>query len=167
MRNASRITIKRRVRVLRAIRATRTRNAHPVSVFTARRPFELCTWSRIVWIIVTEMIVPYVPPTPECTKNDDCPSDKTCVNQKCASPCTLSDSCGQGSFCHSQNHQPVCRCPNGYTGDPRIACVPRKHFVSLVQHYGLFLNINRVICFFCFCFFSINTTWQMRIKHRM
>lgn len=92
-------------------------------------------------------MIPYVPPTPECTRNDDCSLDKTCLNQKCISPCTLSDSCGQGSFCHTHNHQPVCRCPNGHTGDPRIACVPRKYYILYVKYYVLFLNINYLIFF--------------------
>uniref|UniRef100_A0A2S2QFK9 Neurogenic locus notch 2 n=1 Tax=Sipha flava TaxID=143950 RepID=A0A2S2QFK9_9HEMI len=71
-----------------------------------------------------QQATPMLPPQPECMKNDDCAPEKSCVNQKCISPCTLDDSCGRGSFCHTQNHQPVCRCPNGYTGDPRIACIP-------------------------------------------
>jgi len=79
--------------------------------------------------IIIEQSIPILPPSPECTKNDDCASDTTCINQRCVSPCTLGDSCGRGSFCHSQNHQPICRCPNGYTGDPRIACTPRKNSI--------------------------------------
>lgn len=86
-----------------------------------------------------------LPPQPECMKNDDCAPEKSCVNQRCVSPCTLEDSCGRGSFCHTQNHQPVCRCPNGYTGDPRIACIPRKYLVLFVlylnDHFTQYLYI--------------------------
>lgn len=85
-----------------------------------------------------DQATPMLPPRPECTKNDDCAPEQSCVNQRCVSPCTLGDSCGRGSFCHTQNHQPVCRCPNGYTGDPRIACIPRNYNILLI----LFLNDN-------------------------
>lgn len=87
---------------------------------------------------IIETYSPILPPAPECTKNDECASDKTCVNQKCISPCALSESCGRGSFCHTQNHQPVCRCPNGYTGDPRVACIPRKYYIFIIYYAGFF-----------------------------
>lgn len=75
-----------------------------------------------------QLIVHEQPKTPnaECTKNDDCPYDKTCRNERCVNPC-VEDSCGRGAYCHVQNREPVCRCPSGFTGDARVACVPRKY----------------------------------------
>lgn len=92
-------------------------------------------------------MTPISPLQPECTKYDDCPFDKSCVNQKCVSPCSLADSCGRGSFCHAQNHQPVCRCPNGYTGDPRVACNPRKYLLNfkIINFLTMFLSISQFI----------------------
>lgn len=70
--------------------------------------------------------IPVLPPLPECSRDDDCPSDKGCVNELCVNPCVVGDPCSRGAFCHVENHAPVCRCPTGYTGDPRVQCQPRK-----------------------------------------
>uniref|UniRef100_A0A8D8TXE6 Neurogenic locus notch homolog protein 1 n=1 Tax=Cacopsylla melanoneura TaxID=428564 RepID=A0A8D8TXE6_9HEMI len=66
---------------------------------------------------------PPLPPVPECTRNDDCPYGLGCVNTRCVNPCA-SDVCAPSAFCHAEQHQAVCRCPAGYTGDPRIRCTP-------------------------------------------
>lgn len=64
--------------------------------------------------------VQYLPPAPqaECTRDDDCHVGYGCVNQRCVNPCTA-DVCGPSAFCHVEVHQPVCRCPPGYSGNPR------------------------------------------------
>lgn len=54
----------------------------------------------------------------ECQTDNDCSLDKACINAKCSSPC----SCGENALCEVQNHRSVCKCPNGYTGNPSIAC---------------------------------------------
>src|SRR5690349_11750052 len=57
---------------------------------------------------------------PECTINQDCPSNRACFNQKCADPCV--GSCGFNAICNVQNHQPICNCFDGYEGDPYSGC---------------------------------------------
>ncbi|XP_026688067.1 neurogenic locus notch homolog protein 1-like, partial [Diaphorina citri] len=57
---------------------------------------------------------------PECTVNSDCPLNKACFNQKCVDPCP--GTCGQNANCKVQNHNPICNCKPGYTGDPRVYC---------------------------------------------
>lgn len=57
---------------------------------------------------------------PECVGNSDCSQELTCVNQKCINPCQ--GSCGVGATCFVVNHNPLCTCDTGKTGDPFLAC---------------------------------------------
>lgn len=59
---------------------------------------------------------------PECVISTDCPSNKACINNKCDNPCV--GTCGIEALCEVINHYPVCHCPNGYTGDASISCMP-------------------------------------------
>lgn len=58
---------------------------------------------------------------PECIVNTDCPSDKSCIAEKCRNPCE--GSCGLNSDCRTQNHVAICTCRRGFTGDPFSQCV--------------------------------------------
>lgn len=58
---------------------------------------------------------------PECVVNTDCPSDKSCIAEKCRNPCE--GSCGFNSECRVQNHIPNCVCRQGFTGDPFTQCI--------------------------------------------
>ncbi|XP_046659402.1 keratin-associated protein 10-7-like isoform X1 [Homalodisca vitripennis] len=60
---------------------------------------------------------------PQCTANDHCPLDRTCVGQRCEDPCV--GTCGSNSTCNVRFHIPTCVCPSGYTGDPLTACFPQ------------------------------------------
>lgn len=75
---------------------------------------------------------PSTTPPPECYKNDDCPSDRTCHNERCVNPCAESNPCGRGAFCHAENRQAVCRCPVGYLGNPYDGCIPRKCILATI-----------------------------------
>lgn len=57
---------------------------------------------------------------PECTINQDCPSNRACFGQKCQDPCI--GSCGFNALCNVKNHQPICSCFEGYDGDPYSGC---------------------------------------------
>lgn len=63
---------------------------------------------------------PYLACRPECVINPDCSSNLMCVRNKCANPCA--GMCGQNAECSVVNHQPMCTCLPGYTGDPFITC---------------------------------------------
>lgn len=56
----------------------------------------------------------------ECTTNDECPSDKACINYKCKDPCP--GSCGSNTQCVVRLHSPMCSCQEGYVGDPFTSC---------------------------------------------
>lgn len=64
------------------------------------------------------------PPTcrPECIVSSECPLYQACVNQKCVDPCP--GTCGLNTECHTVNHNPICSCIGGYSGDPFLRCVP-------------------------------------------
>lgn len=59
---------------------------------------------------------------PECTISAECPSNEACNNHKCINPCL--GTCGYGARCEVVNHNPICSCPGGYTGDPFSRCIP-------------------------------------------
>lgn len=66
------------------------------------------------------------PPTcrPECMISADCAQDKACINQKCQDPCP--GTCGINARCQVVNHNPICSCSPGFTGDPFIRCVQEQ-----------------------------------------
>jgi hypothetical protein len=63
-----------------------------------------------------------MPPScrPECVTSSECPQDKACVREKCVDPCP--GTCGLNARCKVLNHNPICTCSPGYTGDPFIQC---------------------------------------------
>ena len=64
---------------------------------------------------------PYIECKPECVVNAECPRDKACVSQKCRDPCP--GVCGANAYCTATNHNAVCQCDPGFTGNAFIACV--------------------------------------------
>lgn len=63
---------------------------------------------------------------PECVVSSECPTDKACINQKCADPCP--GTCGLNANCQVINHSPICSCSARFTGNPFTRCyqIPRK-----------------------------------------
>lgn len=72
---------------------------------------------------------PTVPIVPECYSDDECSYDKRCKNEQCVNPCVADKPCAVGAFCSVTKHQPVCRCPAGYEGNPQIECIARKYLL--------------------------------------
>lgn len=60
---------------------------------------------------------------PECVVNAECPVHLACINRKCADPCP--NTCGVRAQCTTKNHNPICTCPIGFTGDPFTLCTPQ------------------------------------------
>ena len=62
-----------------------------------------------------------VPPNcrPECVLDSDCPSNLACTGEKCRDPCP--GACGPAAECEVINHKAVCRCQQGYVGNPNQA----------------------------------------------
>lgn len=57
-----------------------------------------------------------------CRSNSDCPSDKSCENAVCINPCVYDNVCSPRAECVSQNHMAVCKCPDGFYGNPYVDC---------------------------------------------
>lgn len=58
---------------------------------------------------------------PECVVSSECAQNRACINQKCADPCR--GACGNNAKCQVVNHNPICSCVPGMTGDPISGCV--------------------------------------------
>ena len=63
---------------------------------------------------------------PECVINAECPSNQACIAGICGDPCI--NSCGINANCQTINHNPICSCTVGYTGNPFENCykIPGK-----------------------------------------
>lgn len=57
-----------------------------------------------------------------CRSNNDCPSDRQCINAQCINPCIYDNPCSPKAECRVQNHMALCRCPIGFIGNPYIDC---------------------------------------------
>lgn len=66
---------------------------------------------------------------PECSVSTDCSQDKACINQKCRDPCP--GTCGLNARCNVVNHNPICSCPPGQTGDPFVRCLQESKTIYL------------------------------------
>jgi len=79
---------------------------------------------------------------PECIVSSECSQNKACVNQKCSDPCI--GTCGLNTRCQVVNHNPICSCSPGYTGDPFASCnkIQRKNCIVNVW-YILLENLLR------------------------
>lgn len=69
---------------------------------------------------------------PECVVSSQCFLDKACINQKCVDPCP--GKCGENAHCKVINHNPICSCVVGYTGDPLIRCAVEESKLFTSTH---------------------------------
>ena len=57
-----------------------------------------------------------------CRDNGDCPSLTACINERCIDPCVLNKPCAENALCTATIDSFLCRCLDGYKGDPNIKC---------------------------------------------
>lgn len=88
---------------------------------------------------------PIIDVSPKCITDDDCDDILACEEQHCVSPCVYGHPCGLDAFCHVRKHQAVCRCPDGFIGDPVVECQPSKY---------TYVNIGFLTC--CVLAHSLN-----------
>src|SRR5690349_11869829 len=55
-----------------------------------------------------------------CSKNADCEDKMQCLLGVCYDPCT--SGCGESALCSVDNHNILCSCPQGFSGNPDIKC---------------------------------------------
>jgi hypothetical protein len=58
-----------------------------------------------------------------CQSDEECPLDEACKNRKCVKPCK-NYICGSSAYCSNMNHRAVCRCLDGFVGEPTRSCAP-------------------------------------------
>lgn len=82
---------------------------------------------------------------PECVVSSECIQDKACVNKKCVDPCP--GTCGQNARCQVVNHNPICSCSPGFSGDPFIRCVPAesKHEYIIIFNYSIVFYLFSIL----------------------
>jgi len=79
---------------------------------------------------------------PECVVSSECPQNQACINQRCGDPCP--GTCGTNARCQVVNHNPICSCPPGNTGDPFVRCVPeQRKQTSINLGCGAFTKVIR------------------------
>ena len=69
-----------------------------------------------------------------CLQNEECPLYNACRNKKCINPCAEDNPCAPTANCKVIRHEPKCTCPDGYIGDPRTDCRPRKFHYDPENH---------------------------------
>ena len=77
----------------------------------------------------------------------DCPDNRACINNQCLDPCIIDDPCGKNAQCQTTSHRPVCRCPNGWAGDPHTECFQCRFLKSfetslILKDLFLLLQMN-------------------------
>lgn len=79
----------------------------------------------MLYVLVKENYIGAPPACrPECMVSADCPQDKACINKKCKDPCP--GTCGLNARCNVVNHNPICSCAPGLTGDPFVRCIKEE-----------------------------------------
>lgn len=53
-----------------------------------------------------------------CRSNKDCSTSYACINNTCQNPCNSKEVCGPNALCSVVEHQTICRCPDGFEGNP-------------------------------------------------
>lgn len=79
---------------------------------------------------------------PECVVSADCPLTQACLANKCQDPCP--GTCGQNTRCQVVNHNPICSCHEGFTGDPFTRCflMPSKYNLTFVEQLYCLLKMK-------------------------
>lgn len=92
----------------------------------------------------------------ECTTNNECNANQVCSNYKCINPCRTQQNsngksiCGENSYCSPEQHSAVCRCLEGFEGDPLAGCRRVDFCAKQVCHRSA-LCINKIAGFECHC----------------
>lgn len=49
-----------------------------------------------------------------------------CINHICQNPCSVYGACGHNAICKAINHERICTCAPGYSGNPHTLCTRSK-----------------------------------------
>ena len=85
---------------------------------------------------------------PQCYRDDDCQYDELCNQGSCINACRVT-SCGVNARCETGYHSASCVCPQGYTGNPEVACTLCK-YLGCMSFFFLFTLYNTLCMTLCF-----------------
>lgn len=89
---------------------------------------------------------------PECIVSAECPLTEACLNNKCVDPCP--GTCGQSARCQVVNHNPICSCAQGNTGDPFSRCYPIPgNIISFIDNIFVSFLVRSTIYLISYYFF--------------
>lgn len=71
-----------------------------------------------------------------CKTDQDCGSDRACIENQCLDPCSLRGACGEKALCQTVFHKPRCSCPDCHIGRPNKACIPDPNCESIPKRTG-------------------------------
>lgn len=97
---------------------------------------------------------------PQCVVNSECDTSKACINQKCDDPCP--NTCGLRAHCLVKNHNPICTCPAGMTGDPFTQCYSKFEIIKIKNKIKINLFNNLKMNIFIY---SNSTSDRTAIMH--
>lgn len=69
----------------------------------------------------------------ECEGNNDCPNDKRCINEQCVNPCVYENNCAMRAECIAQDHNAICKCIQGFVGNPYVSCSPEPKYECIID----------------------------------
>ena len=110
-------------------------------------------------------VVPQTEPTlaAGCANNDECPDHTACKNRLCINPCAYDDPCASNANCRVVNHEPVCSCPDGFIGDPKIRCELRMLFTFLCMLFAEYF-LSDVICMIVFILLQLHQRLNQNVE---
>lgn len=72
----------------------------------------------------------------ECQINEDCESNKKCINGSCKNPCLDAGVCGLNAQCKVVEREAQCSCPPNYIGNALVECKPKGNEECLKNPCG-------------------------------
>ena len=84
------------------------------------------------------------PTRPECVLHSECPGNLACLGEKCRDPCP--GACGPAAECEVINHKAVCRCQQGYEGDPFTGCrrITTREYSTIIIYSSVSMQLQLV-----------------------
>ena len=87
----------------------------------------------------------------ECSSHQECKPNQACSNHKCIDPCKQNSViCGENAYCSSEKHSAICRCFDGFEGDPIVGC-QRIDYCSKKVCHPTAICINKLSGYECIC----------------
>lgn len=75
-----------------------------------------------------------------CQRDNQCKETEACIDNICQDPCQIPyPPCSLTALCTVTTHRPICRCPEGWAGDPHNQCFECMS-ITKTSVYKIFLK---------------------------